>query len=79
MPEPKEINFRSQQDFRRQLVGALLAKGRDSDISPKHRISRISQETNQVPIQSYELVKIGKRERCVSCKGLRFGDRPKKQ
>jgi hypothetical protein len=50
VPEPRQINFRSQQDFRRQLVGALLAMGKDSDISPKRRISRISQGADQVPV-----------------------------
>jgi hypothetical protein len=42
VPKPRPISFRSQQDFRRQLVGALLAMGKDSDISPKRGISRIS-------------------------------------
>jgi hypothetical protein len=50
IPEPREVSFRSQQDFRRQLVGGLLAKGRDKEISPKRRISRISQEASQVPV-----------------------------
>ncbi|PMD64480.1 uncharacterized protein K444DRAFT_479219, partial [Hyaloscypha bicolor E] len=30
VPEPREISFRSQQDFRRQLVSTLLAKAQDS-------------------------------------------------
>jgi hypothetical protein len=50
IPEPRQISFRSQQDFRRQPVGVLLAMGKDSDISPKRRIGRISQEANQVPM-----------------------------
>jgi transposase IS4-like protein len=79
VPEPREINFRSQQDFRRQLVGALLAMGSDSDISPKRRIGRISQSADQAPVQSHERVKMEKRGECVNCKGLRFGDRPKKR
>jgi hypothetical protein len=53
--------------------------GRDSDISPKRRISRISQGADQEPVQLHELVKMGKRGRCVNCKGLRFADRPKKR
>jgi hypothetical protein len=79
IPEPRQISFRSQQDFRRQLVGALLAMGKDSDISPKRSISRISQGAIEVPIQSHEAVKMSKRGECVCCKGLRFGDRPKKR
>jgi hypothetical protein len=53
--------------------------GKDSDISPKRRISTISQEANQVPVRLHELVKLGKRGTCVCCKGLRYGDRPKKR
>jgi len=79
VPEPRQVSFRSQQDFRRQLVGALLAKGRDGEVCPKRRISQISQGADQVPIQLHEQVKLGKKRRCVSCKGLRFGDRPKKR
>jgi Transposase IS4 len=78
-PEPRQVNFRSQQDFRRQLVGALLAMGKDSDISLKRSISRISQGANQVAVQLHEKIKMVKRGECVSCKGLRFGDRPKKR
>jgi hypothetical protein len=28
MPKPREINFRSQQDFRIKLIGSLLAMGK---------------------------------------------------
>ena len=49
-PEPRQINFRSQQDFRRQLIGALLAMGKDSNVSLKRRISKISQLADQEPI-----------------------------
>jgi hypothetical protein len=79
VPEPREISFRSQQDFRRQLVSALLAKGRDSEICPKRRISQISQGAKQVPVESHELVKLSKIGKCVCCKGLRYGDRPQKR
>jgi hypothetical protein len=79
IPEPRNINFRSQQDFRRQLIRALLAIGKASNISLKRRIARISQEASQVPIESHERVKMAKRGYCIACKGLRFGDRPKKR
>jgi hypothetical protein len=32
-----------------------------------------------VPMESYELVKMAKRGYCVACKGLRYGDRPRKR
>jgi hypothetical protein len=79
VPEPRAVSFRSQQDFREQLISALLAKGRDSEICPKRRISQISQGADQVPLGSHELVKMAKRGYCVACKGLRYGDRPRKR
>jgi hypothetical protein len=79
VPEPREINFRSQADFRRQLITALMAKGREGDVCPKRRISRISQGADQVPARSHEQVKLGKKGMCVYCKGLRLRDRPKKR
>ena len=42
VPEPRAVNFRSQTDFRDQLIRALLARGGTSDICLKRRISRIS-------------------------------------
>jgi hypothetical protein len=79
VPKPREVNFRSQQDFRRQLIGSLLALGKESNICPKRRIGKISESSDQVPIRSHEMVKFGKRGNCIACKGLRFGDRPKKR
>jgi hypothetical protein len=58
---------------------ARFALGRDSDISPKRRISIINRRADQIPVQSQELVKLRKRGRCVNCKGLRYGDWPKKR
>ena len=77
--EPREIDFRSQKDFRRQLVRSLLAMGKRSEICLKRRISKISQGASEVPLRSHELVKIGKKRECVSCKGLRYRDRPRKR
>ena len=79
VPKPRQISFRSQQDFRTQLVGSLLAMGKDSEICRKRRISVISQEADQVPVRSHKLVKMVKRGACVNCKGLRFRDRLKKR
>jgi hypothetical protein len=61
------------------LITALIAKGRDSEICQKRRISRISQEANKVPVQLHEQVKLSKNGRCVCYKGLRYADRPKKR
>jgi hypothetical protein len=77
--EPREVSFRSQQDFRRQLITALVAKSRESEICPKRRISRISGGADQVPVREHKQVKLGRRGPCVNCKGLRFKDRLKKR
>lgn len=79
VPKPRQISFRSQQDFRKQLVGSLLAMSKASEVCPKQSIGKISQEADQVPVQSHELVKMEKRGKYVCCKGLRFRDRPKKR
>jgi hypothetical protein len=79
VPEPRQVSFRSQQDFRKQLIGSLLSMSRDMSICPKRRISRISEGADQVPLRSHEQVKMGKRGWCVACRGLRFGDRPQKR
>jgi hypothetical protein len=79
VPEPRQVSFRSQQDFRRQLISSLLAMGRSSEVCLKRRIGRMSQGADQVPPQSHELVKMAKRGVCVCCKGMRYGDRPKKR
>jgi hypothetical protein len=75
----RKRRFRSQQEFRDQLVGSLLAMGTEAEPCRKRRIGRISQEASQVSIESHELVKMGKKGRCVSYKGLRFRDRPLKR
>jgi len=80
VPEPREVSFRSQQDFRRQLVCVLVTKGRSSsEICPKRRISRISQGANRIPVSSHKLVNLSRRGICVCYKGLRFKDRPRKR
>jgi hypothetical protein len=78
-PEPREVSFRSQQDFRRQLVCVLVAKGRGSEICPKRRILRTSQGADYIPVSLYKLVNLSKRGICVCCMGLRFKDRPIKR
>jgi Transposase IS4 len=79
VPEPRQVSFRSQQDFRKQLISSLFSMSRDTSICPKRRISRISEGADQVPLRSHEQVKMGKRGWCVACRGLRFGDRPQKR
>jgi hypothetical protein len=79
VPKPREVCFRSQQDFRKQIIGGLLAKGRDGDICPKRRIAHISHEAKHTPVNSYKQVKMASKGWCVSCQGLRYRDRPRKR
>jgi hypothetical protein len=79
VPEPRAVSFRSQSDFRDQLVGALLARGKGGEVCLKRRISRISQGADDSPKQSHTQVKLSKKGMYVYCKGLRFGDRPRKR
>jgi hypothetical protein len=84
VPEPKNrpINFRSQQDFRRQLIGSLvhLSKGwQDSQVVLKRRIGKISQGSEDIPRSLHQRVHMGKKGWCVNCEGLRATDRPKKR
>jgi hypothetical protein len=80
VPEPRQVSFRSQQDFRKQLVGALLAMAKGgSEPCKKRRISVINPDATQEPVSSHTPVKMVKKGLCVSCKGLRFRDRPQKR
>jgi Transposase IS4 len=79
VPEPRQISFRSQQDFRKQLAQSLLTMGNEAKLCGKRRISHISQDAIRTPVQFHEMVKMGGKRRCFSCKGLRYGDRPLKR
>ena len=80
VPEPRQVSFRSQQDFRKQLVGALLAMAKGgSEPCKKRRISVINPDATQEPVSSHTPIKMDKKRLCVSCKGLRFRDRPQKR
>jgi hypothetical protein len=76
IPESREVSFRSQQDFRQQLITALISKAKDSQICPKRAISQISRGADEVPIRAYKQVKLAKYREYINCKGLRFRDRP---
>ena len=62
---PKEIDFRSQKDFRQQLVTALLYRGQQGPLVPKRRISIISTASTSLPVRNHEFVKRQGRRRCV--------------
>jgi hypothetical protein len=79
VPEPRAVSFRSQSDFRDQLIGALLARGKASNICTNRSISLVSQEATETVPQLHKRVRMAKRGWCVACKGLRLRDRPRKR
>ncbi len=50
VPKPRQVSFRSQQDFRNLLIRSLLSISRDANRCPKRKISRISKGADQVPL-----------------------------
>ena len=62
---PRSVSFRSQQDFRIQLMDALLYKAKTSEPSRKRSISYISYDAIDTPAQQHELVKRSTRKDCV--------------
>jgi hypothetical protein len=76
---PREIDFRSQKDFRQQLVTALLRRGQRGPPTTKRKISKISIDSESLPAKDHELVKRKGRQQCVCCGGLRLGDRVSKR
>ncbi len=75
----REVNFRSQQDFRIQLVDALLYMAKDARVSPKRRVSHMSTDTETLPVIQHQLVRRQSRRDCMYYKGLRITDRPQKR
>ena len=75
----REVDFRSQKDFRQQIATALLHRGQRSPLTNKRRISIISIASESLPPKDHELVKRQGRKQCVCCAGMRIGDRPPKR
>jgi hypothetical protein len=79
VPGKGNISFRSQQDFRIQLVQSLLDKGKNMPLVPKRRVSKISTLATATDVSEHQLVTMPTRKRCVTCAGLRAWDRPQKR
>jgi hypothetical protein len=76
------INFRSQDDFRIQLVELLLDLGTNNTsakIPRKRGFSHINTEVFEVPVHRHKHVKIPTKKDYAACKGVRFSDNPLKQ
>lgn len=69
--ETKDINFRSQTDFREQIMSGLFELGKSAPISRKRRVSHINPDTALENIREHTLVKMLTPRDCVNFKGLR--------
>ena len=76
---PRNVKFRSQQEFRIHIIDALLHKAQASNVFPKKRVSHMSQDADDKPVRNHQEVKIGARKGCVCYKGLKYQDRPQKR
>jgi hypothetical protein len=73
------VNMRNQDDFRMQIVEALIAMGEDAPGPRKRRHSGVFREAYETPVHSHELVKMATRSNCAACRGRSFWDQPRKR
>jgi len=79
MPIPREIDFRSQQDFRRQFIRGLLVIEKESYRVPKRRISRSILTLIIYQFVAISKLKWRKKNGAKHVKGGGFEDRPVKR
>ena len=79
VPKPRNVSFRSQVDFREQLITGLFAIGNPTYRSPLKRVSIIDSQVDKTPLEEHIHVLLPKRSWCVVCKGVRYNNRPKKR
>jgi hypothetical protein len=76
------INFRSQDDFRLQLVELLLDLGTNrtsAKIPRKRGFSHMNGEAFEVPVYRHKHIKIPTKKNHTTCKGVRFSNNPPKR
>jgi hypothetical protein len=73
------VKHRSQDDFRINLVEALLAAKRNAKGPGKRVYPFTNSEGLEVPLHYHEHVKMPTRKDCYACKGVRHQDRPLKR
>ena len=74
----RPINFRSQRDFRIQIIEGLLAMGKDDmgiKRAPKASINTSIQGIQNIP---HHRVKRRARKDCAACKGYTYWNRPQR-
>jgi hypothetical protein len=62
---------RSQDNFRIQLVKALLVFGQDAEVPKKRLYPYTDSEALEVPLHRHEHIKMPTRKDCAACKGVR--------
>jgi hypothetical protein len=72
----REIKFRSQRDFRIQLVEGLLAMSQRGPGPQKRRFSHSNYDDSEVPITNHHHAKRLTRSDCMACKGGTYWERP---
>jgi hypothetical protein len=75
----REINFRSQVDFRNQLINLLLEINKDVSRSKKKRVSHINQDAESLVYSYYQRMRVGLQRQYIVYAGLRVKDRPLKR
>jgi hypothetical protein len=73
------MNFRSQTDFKVQLIDVLLHISKNLDQPPKCRIAYISTQAESRPVSLHQKIKMGNHRNCITYRGLRVSDRPQKR
>jgi hypothetical protein len=79
--ELQNVCLRSQDDFRLQLVEALISMGQNAPGSRKRQRLGLSGASSSIPTHRHELVRMTTRANCKACQGRRYQDlpRPKKR
>jgi hypothetical protein len=75
----KRQKYRSQTDFRIDLIEALFEAGKDAQVLGKRAFSYTNAEAYEVPLHQHEHVKMSTRRDCAACKGVTHADRPPKR
>ena len=65
----RQIKFRSQQDFRIQIIDSLLTIGEDAPAPKKQRLPYSNYDKNDILITGHHRIKRRARTNCVTCKG----------
>jgi hypothetical protein len=72
----RQIKFRSQRDFRIQIIDALLAIGKDPPVPKKRRFAHNNYNKNKIPVIHHHRIKRSTRKDCAACREETYWARP---